>query len=149
MECDISNVLSAYTTIRISVSPVLLGLLSSSWDFEYKNNPDSSVTSVLAVCNLIAVKFLLLGLIIDLAKEKSNSSDLNIIVASAESSKTCATDEQSGWENAAFFFCISDWHQESDGRVSVTLKVTTAATLCSWSPVLIPVWVGLAGDQLK
>lgn len=104
MECDISNVLSAYTTIRISVSPVLLGLLSSSWDFEYKNNPDSSVTSVLAVCNLIAVKFLLLGLIIDLAKEKSNSSDLNIIVASAESSKTCATDEQSGWENAAFFF---------------------------------------------
>lgn len=38
------------------------------------------LTSVLAVCNLIAVRFLLLGLINDLAKEKSSFSDLNIML---------------------------------------------------------------------
>lgn len=38
------------------------------------------LTSVLAVCNLIAVKFLLLGLISDLAKEKSSFSDLNVML---------------------------------------------------------------------
>lgn len=141
-----TDVVSTSTKESWAQWDTLLWSTLSFWDLNIKMALILQLlTSVLAACNLIAVKFLLLGLISDLAKEESSFSDLNVTLLQLGAVKSVQQLRSPVLKIFLFFAWRIRWESfrntQKGWRATILYSVVCSRHSLSW--------VRSAGDQLK